>query len=237
MSARPVPKCDLGRRVRAALTVDPRTSRHAREIAVSCDGDGEVTLRGVVPRLRARGAATVAASSLAGVRRVHNLILVGPADRSDDDIARIVTDALIQEPSLDERRIGVSVADGIVRLTGEVESLTHLRLACALPWWVQGVRGVESELETRQETTADLERDDEVLEAGIDIILDKDPLVDGVEVKTVVRDGVATLAGTVGGQVSREAAEDDAWATPGVRDVRNEIVVSLGTPTVLRRAS
>jgi hypothetical protein len=31
-------------------------------------------------------------------------------------------------------------------------------------------------------------------------------------------------------------AVPDAWATPGVRDVRNEIVVSLGLPPVLRRA-
>jgi osmotically-inducible protein OsmY len=130
----------------------------------------------------------------------------------------------------------VRVTDGIVRLTGEVESLTQLRLACALPWWVRGVRGVESELETRQETTADLWRDDELLQAGVEIILDKDPLVDEIEVSAVVRDGVVTLVGTVGGQVSREAAEDDAWATPGVRDVRNEIVVSLGLPPVLRRA-
>lgn len=228
------PRIDLSRKVRAALTVDPRTSRYARDIAVTVE-DGEVTLSGEVPHLRARGAATVVASGLAGVQRVDNRLLVGPADRTDDQISQTVRDALTQESSVDERRVRVSVENGIVHLAGEVETLTHLRLVCVLPWWVRGVRGVVCELETRQKVTPDLESNDELLAAGIESVLDKDPLVDEVEVKTIVRGGVATLAGTVGGQVEREAAEEDAWATPGVRDVRNEIVVAVG-PSALRRA-
>ena len=173
MSPVELPRADLSRRARAALTVDPRTSRYARSIEVAHDGEA-ITLRGAVPHLRVRGAAALAVGSLAGVREIRNELLVGTPERSDGDIARILRDALTQESSVDERCIEVSVENGIVRLEGEVETLTHSRLASALAWWVRGVRGVENHLETRQETTADLESDDEVLAAGLDVILDKD---------------------------------------------------------------
>lgn len=236
MSPRELPRADLGRRARAALTSDPRTSRYARGVEVQCAGD-EVTLRGVVPLLRARGAAALVVGGLAGVGEVRNELLVATSERADDEVARILVDALTLESSVDERRIDVQVEDGVVRLRGEVETLTHSRLVTALAWWVRGVRGVVNELETRQETTPDLASDDEVLAAGVDVILDKDPLVDSGEVQVLARRGVVTLAGAVGGQTESDAAEEDAWATPGVRDVRNELAVTRGASSVMRRAS
>jgi osmotically-inducible protein OsmY len=47
-------------------------------------------------------------------------------------------------------------------------------------------------------------------------------------IRVRVADGVVTLDGVVTSSLARRAADDDAWATPGVRDVNNHVrVVTL----------
>ena len=215
----------LAHLVKAALCSSPRTSGFARSIDVGAQ-DGLVVLRGEVRRLSERGAAEVVARNLPGVTDVRNTLLVASEDRTDEEVHRTVFDAFIQDPYLDERLIQVSVRDGVVTLEGEVESLTHRRLAGGITWWVRGVRGVVNRLRTRELTTQELESNDDLLAAAIETLLDKDPLVDESEVTVIVRDGVAELIGTVCGPVERDAAEEDAWATLGVKDVRNELEIA-----------
>ena len=43
------------------------------------------------------------------------------------------------------------------------------------------------------------------------------------EIRVRVERGVVTLVGDVSSGVARQAADDDAWATPGVVDVRNHL--------------
>lgn len=55
-----------------------------------------------------------------------------------------------------------------------------------------------------------------------------DPFTRTQSIKVGVAEGVVTLEGVVTSSVARRAADDDAWATPGVRDVNNHIrVVTL----------
>lgn len=215
---------DLARQVEAAIRQDPRVAPRAGAISVEAR-DGTVTLRGVVERLSEKGAAGAAARSVPGVAGVDNGLLVGPRDRTDAEVERAVLDALIQDPYIDERDVRVSVVDGVVTLAGEVESLTHKRLAGGIAWWMRGVRDVVNELRTRETAPADRASSDDLLAAAVSCLLDKDPLVDEVEVKVIAQSGVVTLVGTVCGQVERDAAEQDAWATLGVLEVRNTLVV------------
>lgn len=45
------------------------------------------------------------------------------------------------------------------------------------------------------------------------------------ELKVDVKQGVVILGGEVSGWLAKRAAGDDAWDTPGVADVSNQIVV------------
>jgi osmotically-inducible protein OsmY len=40
-----------------------------------------------------------------------------------------------------------------------------------------------------------------------------------------VNQGVVTLTGTVSSLEAKRAADDDAWDTPGVREVHNDLIV------------
>lgn len=52
-----------------------------------------------------------------------------------------------------------------------------------------------------------------------------DTYVDEGRIDVDVKDGMVTLKGSVDTIVEKRSAGDDAWDTPGVRDVRNELVV------------
>ena len=62
--------------------------------------------------------------------------------KADDELRRDVEQELEWEPSVDERRIGVSVIEGIVTLTGEVGSYAHEAEKAA--WAAPGVRKVHN---------------------------------------------------------------------------------------------
>jgi hypothetical protein len=53
-----------------------------------------------------------------------------------------------------------------------------------------------------------------------------DPWVHGDRVQVAVNQGVVTLTGTVDSLEAKRAADDDAWDTPGVREVHNDLVVA-----------
>lgn len=57
-----------------------------------------------------------------------------------------------------------------------------------------------------------------------------DSSVDASQIKVEVADGVVTLTGTVPSYGNRIAAESDAWAVRGIRDVRNDLIVRLDPP-------
>ena len=57
--------------------------------------------------------------------------------------------------------------------------------------------------------------------------LREDPFTRREAIHVTVSDGVVTLTGAVTSSLARRAADDDAWATPGVRDVENHLRVTL----------
>ena len=48
------------------------------------------------------------------------------------------------------------------------------------------------------------------------------------EIKVDVKQGVVVLGGTVSSWLAKRAAGDDAWDTPGVSDVSNQLVIERG---------
>ncbi|MBI4319421.1 MAG: BON domain-containing protein [Chloroflexi bacterium] len=69
-------------------------------------------------------------------------------------------------------------------------------------------------------------RDDAAVKHDVEDLLFYDGLVDSLNVNVNVSDGVVTLTGTVSSANEKWAAEDDAWAVPFVKDVKNNLQVS-----------
>jgi len=57
--------------------------------------------------------------------------------------------------------------------------------------------------------------------------LREDPFTRREAIHVTVSDAVVTLTGSVTSSQARRAADDDTWATPGVRDVENHLRVTL----------
>jgi osmotically-inducible protein OsmY len=57
--------------------------------------------------------------------------------------------------------------------------------------------------------------------------LREDPFTRREAIHVTVEDSVVTLTGSVTSSMARRAADDDAWSTPGVRDVNNHLQVTL----------
>lgn len=70
-------------------------------------------------------------------------------DLSDDDIMETVRHRMQNDAWLDPDRIEVSVEDGVVTLTGEVDDFLEARYAWDDAWEAQGVRGVVNNLTVR----------------------------------------------------------------------------------------
>jgi osmotically-inducible protein OsmY len=129
--------------VEAELQWEPSVNAAAIGVAVK---DGVVTLTGRVPTYLEKMAAARAAARVTGVKAVANELEVGllPAhQRSDEDIARSVANALVSNTSIPIDSIKAQVSQGWVTLEGTVEwhyqreaaerAVRHLRGAKASP--------------------------------------------------------------------------------------------------------
>ncbi|MEW5755331.1 MAG: BON domain-containing protein [Pseudomonadota bacterium] len=115
--------------------------------------------------------------------------------------------------------IEISAEGGVVRLSGQVGSLSHLRLAETLLWWIAGCELAENHLRVVPE---ELDNDDEISDA-VRLILEKDPLVHASQLSIQVKDRVVTLEGFVASQEEKKLAALDAWYVPGVTEVCDNI--------------
>lgn len=142
----------------------------------------------------------------------------------DSDVQRNVQDALSWEPGItDSSKIGVAVKDGVVTLTGEVNSNGEKWLAETAAKRVYGVNGLAVELEVNLPGSA--KRTDADIAQAAKNVLDWDSSIPVDSVEVTVEDGWVTLEGNLDWQYQRSRAEDDVYGLTGVKGVSNEIVV------------
>ena len=141
--------------------------------------------------------------------------------KSDSALRRDVERELEWEPSIDERRIGVSAIDGVVTLTGEVSTYAEKWKAERTVERVAGVRGVVNELKVQ---LAGEYSDTDIAKAAV-AALRSDVTVPADRVKVKVDKGWVTLTGDVYGDFQRRAAERAVRNLPGVRGVSNLIAI------------
>ena len=143
--------------------------------------------------------------------------------RSDEDIQRDVIAELKWEPRVTPSEIGVVVKDGVVALTGWVDSYLKKWAAEEAAHRVRGVKAVANDIEVRLPSTA--ERTDADIAAAAVRALERDAAVPVDKLDITVSKGWVTLKGEVEWQFQKEDAERIGRRLGGVRGVSNLIIV------------
>jgi osmotically-inducible protein OsmY len=143
--------------------------------------------------------------------------------RTDAGIHADVIAELKWEPRVQAPEIGVSVKDGIVTLTGWVDSYTKRWAAEEAAHRVRGVKAVANDIEVR--LGASLERTDVEIAAAAVRALEWDALLVGEKIDVTVSKGWVTLKGTVEWQYKKGEAERVVRNLAGVKGVSNLIEV------------
>jgi osmotically-inducible protein OsmY len=214
---------ELHRHIEGALAHDRRIHLPQSALKIAVD-DGFVTLQGTVPSVAAKRLALRLAGAVPGVRGVEDRTRVAIVEAMGDlECLDHLRRSLVQERNIEEQKIVLSAdPEGGVLLEGEVHALVQRRLAEVLAWWIPGVSNVDNRIVVNPPETDS----NEELRDNLEVIFDKDVLVDRSQIRALVRDGVVTLRGLVRNENEKDAAEQDCWYTPGVIDVANELRVS-----------
>ncbi len=172
--------------------------------------------------------------------------------RTDEEIQKDVLAELKWDAQVQPNEIGVAVKDGVVTLTGWVDSYLKKWAAEDAAHRVSGVRAVANEIEVKlatERTDADIAAAERIVRRlsgvkGVSNLITIKPSVTPAELKEKIEDalvrnaeidadritvevqgGKAILKGTVRSWAEREAAERAAWSAPGITSVDNRIQV------------
>jgi osmotically-inducible protein OsmY len=143
--------------------------------------------------------------------------------KRDEDIQRDVVRELSWDTRVSPAELGVQVKQGVVTLTGEVESWAKRQAAEQAAHRVSGVLEVASDLEVRIPGAAG--RSDSDIARTVRQALEWDVLVPDREIRSTVSDGVVKLEGVVPYGNQRYDAEQAVERLAGVRTVVNRIEV------------
>ena len=142
--------------------------------------------------------------------------------KTDMELQRDVLDEIAWEPSVAVPEIGVTVYDGIVTLTGNVDNLPAKWAAENAAQRVSGVRAVVNDIQVK--LTTDHRRADVDIALAACTALEWNVVLPK-NLQVVVDDGWVTLTGKVQWQFQKSAAEETVKKLTGVKEVINNITV------------
>jgi len=211
---------DLKAEVKDALNWEPALDARAINVSIR---DGIVTLTGSVPSYPEKHVAEKAAGLVRGVKAVAcELSVALPAfnARSDQEIAKAAADAIAWNTLLTSGDIQVFVDKARITLEGAVNWNYQRQSADRSVRYLAGVRDVNNHIvvQPRAEQVA--------VKSQIEAALIRNARLDADRIRVEVRGDRVILAGTVQSWIEREEAERAAWASPGVGDVENELIVN-----------
>lgn len=148
---------------------------------------------------------------------------VATASRTDVDIQNEVLAELKWEPRVQSNEIGMAVKDGVVTLTGFVDSYTKRWAAEEASHRVRGVKAVANDIEVRLGVSS--ERTDPDIAASAARALQWDILLEREKIDVTVSKGWVTLKGTVDWQYKKQQAARVMRNLAGVTGVSNLIEV------------
>jgi len=150
--------------------------------------------------------------------------------KADAQLQQDVMNELKWEPTIHAAEIGVAVKDGVVTLSGTVDSYGKKWAADRAAKRVFGVRAVTEELKVTLASSH--KRADEDIAQLATKVLDWNLWVPSERLKVMVQDGRITLSGDVDWYYQKERAEDAVRHLVGVLGVINSITIKPAVPAV-----
>ena len=211
---------DLKLAVKEALEWEPALDARAINISIR---DGIVTLTGSVPNYPEKHVAEKVAGLVRGVKAVAcELSVALPAfnARTDQEIARAAADAIAWNTLLAHTDVRVFVDKARITLEGTVNWNYQRQAADRSVRYLAGVRDVNNHIVVHPVA------DQVAVKSEIEAALVRNARIDADSIRVEVRGDRVILNGTVQSWLEREEAERAAWASPGVGDVENELIVN-----------
>jgi osmotically-inducible protein OsmY len=214
--------CDLELKKEVQDALDWEPALDARAITVSIR-DGIVTLTGSVASYPEKHLAEQAVGVVRGVKAVASELSVAlPSEnsRTDQEIARAAADAVRWNALLPSATIQVFVDKGRITLQGAVSTQYQRHAADHSVRYLAGVRDVNNHIIVRPVA------EHAAVKSQIEAALIRNARLDAEGIRLSVQGDRVILSGTVQSWLERAEAERAAWASPGVGDVQNELVVN-----------
>ena len=143
--------------------------------------------------------------------------------KTDADLKRDVTAELAWDPAVKSTAIGVAVKDGVVTLSGHLETFADKHAAARALRRVAGVKAIALELDVK--LSPDHKRSDTDIAAGAEEALKWNTLVPLQAIRLTVDHGWVTLQGEVEWDYQRRSVEKAIRPLMGVVGIGNEITL------------
>lgn len=143
--------------------------------------------------------------------------------KTDAQLKADVTDELAWDPAINATNVGIMVGEGVVTLTGHLDSFAEKHAVEQAVRRVGGVRGIAMELDVK--LPASDERSDSDIARAATESLRLNSLVPDGKVQVEVENGWVTLTGEVDWGYQFASAEQCIRPLAGVRGLFNEITI------------
>jgi osmotically-inducible protein OsmY len=210
---------DLQKDVQDAIKWEPILS--AAQIGVTAK-DGVVTLTGTVDSYAKKQEAENAAKNVAGVTAIAEEITVrfGSESKKDDtEIATSAVNALKWNWSVPNDKVKVKVQNGWISLDGELGWNYQREAAHDAVRWLTGVMGVTNNLTIKADTH------DKIEKKAVEDALARNWSINNLDINVSVSGTKVTLSGTVPSLYQKDEVTRIVWATPGIWNVQNDLIV------------
>lgn len=182
---------------------------------------GVVTLLGHVDIQSTERFAKRLASQIRGVKEIRSEIQFLEKAVDDATLVNRVENALVESPWVDAHEIKTEARNGLITLTGLVDTHEAMEWAVDVAYKVPGVKAVVSEIFTRHQSQGD----DLWLTEQLVSKLGQHRLNSG-QIRAFVKGGIAFLTGEVYSDEDREWAEKVVQYIPEIHQVNNSIKVA-----------
>lgn len=198
--------------VESELLTSDKVSAHLIDVSAS---EGIVTMDGSVSNLLEKKMSLEIAEKVKGVRAVINLLEVKTKDIPDDQLKKRIEEALLFDPATESYEVATTVNDGLVKLTGAVDSWQEKKMAEFVAMNINGVKEIQNDITVNYKT----KRKDLEIEKDIENRMKFDAFLYEEPIDIEVKNGIVMLSGEVGSAFEKDRARINSWVA-GVREVK-----------------
>lgn len=205
--------------VQAELKWEPTLQAEHIGVAVK---EGIVTMTGNVVNFSDKWTAEQAVGRVSGVKGVAEeleVTLFGAPSHTDSDIAHAAANALTWDYSVPKDKVKIKVEKGVVTLNGDVEWFFQKDAARRAVATLTGVKWVTNMINVKPTVTP------VQVEDSIKKTFARRARLDAEKITLEVNGGEVVLTGHVATWNEKQDAATAAWATGGVTNVKNNLLV------------